>query len=63
MFDLERDSAIDASIMTLTALSVKAAPYQGALNLQGRKVQSFPDNTKKMARKFILARDYSSMLK
>ena len=27
MFDLERDSAIDASIMTLTALSVKAAPY------------------------------------
>ena len=33
MFDLERDSAIDASIMTLTALSVKAAPYQGALNL------------------------------
>ena len=32
MFDLERDSAIDASIMALTALSVIAAPYQGALN-------------------------------
>ena len=27
MFDLERDSAIDASIMALTALSVIAAPY------------------------------------
>ena len=28
MFDLERDSAIDASIMALTALSVIAAPYR-----------------------------------
>jgi hypothetical protein len=27
MFDLERDSAIDASIMALTALSVITAPY------------------------------------
>ena len=27
MFDLERDSAIDASIMALIALSVIAAPY------------------------------------
>jgi len=33
MFDLERDSAIDASIMALTALSVIAAPYQGFFDL------------------------------
>ena len=39
MFDLERDSAIDASIMALTALSVIAAPDYGALNLQGESYE------------------------
>ena len=34
MFDLERDSAIDASIMALTALSVIAAPYHCTATLR-----------------------------
>ena len=37
MFDLERDSAIDASIMALTALSVIAAPYHCNATLSKRE--------------------------
>ena len=37
MFDLERDSAIDASIMALAALSVIAVPLSNGLKIYKKR--------------------------